>query len=72
MKSKKNFYIIRFFLIGKCIKALSIKKKETKDLWPFFKKEAKNNVGGKTIWFDVDIDPKIIKPLEIDKNNLVV
>lgn len=63
MKTKKNFYIVRFCLLGKCITALKIKKKDWEQFWPFFKKVEKNNAGGKTMWFDVDIDPEYKKNL---------
>jgi hypothetical protein len=67
MKSKKNFYMLRFYLNGECFKALSIMKKETTELWQFFEDMHDNEAGGVTYWFRIDIDPtfKKITPYRI-------
>ena len=61
MKSKKNFYMLRFYLDGKCFKALSIMKDETAELSQFLEDMHDNEAGGVTLWFRIDIDPTFKK-----------
>lgn len=58
MKNKKNFYISRFYINDVCVKALSITKKASTNLWDYHEASKENEAGGITHWFRVNIDPK--------------
>jgi len=54
----KNFFIVRYFINNECIKGTKITKKEALNMMSsgiYPTNTAENNVGGFTIWFDLDI-----------------
>jgi hypothetical protein len=59
MKTKKNFHIVRHYLNGECLFAVNLTESQAVQYGNFVETLVRNEAGGITVWYRIELDPKV-------------